>query len=154
MINAGADVLGFTGTQRFNPDTALWEGIVVEIRYSSADIFTAPPPSVGDVLIEPTGNAWGVANVDQNEEGQWVLDLDAFVGETTAEVVPGFGESSSCAITTPRKGFIAPHFDASLVDPACGRIAQMLTMQTIEFPTGDGSSELPDDVWSGDVELS
>lgn len=153
MVNAGIAIRGFDGQQTFDYDVGMWVGIGVKVNYPLEQNVTDNPISVGDVLLEQNGQAWKVEQVELEDAGQgfFRLALTSMTGETTEEQTPTFGDTLRGGITTPRNGFIAPYWDSMLVSEASSRLAQVLTMQTFELP--EAGDELPEDVWSGTVDL-
>lgn len=154
MINAGLAIRGFDGQQMFDAEVGMWVGIGIRVIYPTDQNATDNPVAEGDILLEQAGKAWRVEQAELEDAGQGLfrVALTAMPGETTEEDLPSLGDTNRGAITTPRNGFIAAHWDGSIVSQESSRLAQILTMQTIELP--EPSAELPDDVWTGTVQLT
>ena len=132
MINAGIAILAYTGSQAYNAATTQWENILVQVNYPSDQNITNNPIAFGDLLIEPNGNVWSVMarSVVDSTLRKYTLSLVLTNGTPSEEIVPEFGGSPRCAIVTPKLGFVAPYWDASVVTTEVGRIASMVTANT------------------------
>jgi hypothetical protein len=145
MINAGIAVLPFDGQQSFNTTTQRWVGIRVQVNYPSNQNITNNPIAVGDVVIEPNGNVWGVAarTLVSTATREYRLELSLINGTPSEEIGPDMGQVSRGAIVTPRQGFYAPHWDATLVAGEVSRIAAMLTAeQNLRENTADSNKPI------------
>jgi hypothetical protein len=143
MINAGVKIASFNGKQSFNSETQLWEGIEVSVNYPGKQTPVDNPIQIGDLLIEPGGNIWQVeaATVLDDVAGVFELSLSMLEEETTDAVSPGLGTVNRGGIVTPKQGYVAPHWDSTIVDANVSRIASMITMENYDklFGGGDGS---------------
>ena len=158
MINAGVQIASFNGKQSFNSETQLWEGVEVTVNYPGKQNPTDNPVQVGDLLIEPGGNVWQVETVTTLDEatGKFELALSMLEEETTDAVSPGLGSVNKGGIVTPKQGYVAPHWDSTVVDANVARIASMITMDNYDKmfgggDTGDGSTT-SGPVWLGVVD--
>lgn len=154
MVNAGLVIRGFDGQQRFDSDVNMWVGIGIKVNYPSGQNATDNPVAEGDVMIEQNGDAWKIeqAETEDVDQNYFRVAVSSMTGETTGDKSPSLTSTSRGAITTPRKGFIAAYWDPGLVSQEASRMAQILTMENLEIP--EPQDELPDEVWSGTVELT
>jgi hypothetical protein len=127
MINAGIAVLAFNGAQTYNPTTSHWENILVQVKYPTNQTVTNNPISSGDLLLETNGRVWTVVarTLLNSATCQFKLELILANATPSEEVSPEFGGSIFCAIVTPKKGIVAPYWEASLVNSEISRIANM-----------------------------
>lgn len=154
MINAGLVILGFDGQQMFDSDVGMWVGIKVRVNYPLDQNANDNPISEGDLIIEQNGEAWKVEQAELEDQfaGTFRVALSSVLGETTEERMPSLAETILGAVTTPKNGFVATHWDSGMVSQEASRMAAILTMELYEPPTP--GQELPDDVWAGEVDLT
>ena len=124
MINAGAEVLGFDGSQSFNETDSRWEGVKIRVHYPSGQNHVDNPVSADDYLIEPNGNVWTVVGsvLTHTSTDTFTVTLTRLFADTTEEESPQFGQVSRGAILTPRKGVVAPYWSSTLVAAEVARI--------------------------------
>jgi len=142
-INAGINITSFDGFQHFDNESATWKGVTSVIVYPEGQSIDTDPPSEGTLVIEESGMAWRVVSVEIVEKASNLvrLELAAFSGTTTSTTSPKFGNTKRGGIVNAVNGFIGPYWNDLLVDPAVGRVANMLNMANMA------------DVWKGDVDL-
>lgn len=142
-INAGVAIGLFDGYQYFDSLSESWKGITVTVNYPPGQNVDNNLPAEGTLIIEESGNVWTIIAVEVVDKSSGVLrvDLQLYQKQTTAQVGPNLGGTKRGAIIDPVNGFLAPHWNSSIVDIAVGRIANMVTMQNMA------------DVWKGDVDL-
>jgi hypothetical protein len=148
MINAGIEIGGFDGNQQWVEADGVWAGITVTVNYPNDQVVSKNPITVGDVLIEPSGNVWDVvaASVVDAASRTFRLNLRLRNGEPTEDIGPGMGMVKRAGIVTPKKGFVAPHWDTTLVSSEVSRIASMVTMDNAE-------TDVSGSAWAGVVDL-
>ena len=145
MINAGIAILPFDGQQSYQVATQHWVGIRVQVNYPSSQNITNNPIAVGDVVIEPNGNVWSVAarTLVSSAAREYRLELALISATPSDEIGPDMGQVSRGAIVTPKHGFYAPHWDATLVAGEISRIAAMLTADVnVRENTADANKPL------------
>lgn len=148
MINAGLEISGFNGLQRFDDQEKLFLGIAVKVNYPPGQNSIDNPIQPGDIAIEPDGKVWEVVNAEVTSESQSTFRIEIRLAdrETTEEDMPGLGEVARGAIVTPKEGFVAPFWDTQYVQAEVGRIANIVTADNF-------SKMITGDIWSGRVDL-
>lgn len=143
-INAGVAIGLFDGYQYFDSLSESWKGITVTVNYPEGQNVDNNLPAEGTLIIEESGNVWAIIAVEVVDKPAGILrvDLQFYQKPTTAQISPNLGGTKRGAIVDPINGFVAPHWNASIVDTTVGRIASMITMQNMA------------DVWKGEVDLS
>lgn len=147
MINAGIEIGPFDGQQMFDAEQGIWKGIGVVVNYPDEQSFQDNPIDVDDIMIEPNGRVWVVVSVvvEDSAKQKFRLGIKLRHGVTTGEHTPSMGEVGRGAILTPRRNYIAPHWNVLLVEDVIGRIASMENMDNLD-------SIIPADLWSGVVD--
>jgi len=127
MINAGIAVVAFNGTQVYNPANLHWENVVVQVKYPANQTVTNNPISIDDLLLETNGQVWSVVarTLLNAATCEFKLDLILANGTPSEDITPEFSGSIFCAIVTPKKGIVAPYWEASVVNSEISRIASM-----------------------------
>lgn len=148
MINAGLAIAGFDGNQRWVEADGIWAGITVTVNYPSNQAVSKNPVTEGDVMIEPSGNVWDVVAVEVVDAAsrKFRLDLRLRSDEPSEDIGPGMGMVTRAGIVTPKNGYVAPHWDTTLVSSEVGRIASMVTMDNAE-------TDVSGSPWAGVVDL-
>lgn len=141
MINAGIKIAAFNGKQSFDSTTKQWVGIEVKVNYPGKQNETENPIQVGDLIIEPGGNVWLVDAVAAvaAQKNTFDLTVSLLEGETTETESPGLGSVARGGVITPKKGYVSPHWDTTVVDANVSRIASMITMDNFDKLLGGGT---------------
>lgn len=134
MINAGASILPFTGTQSFNSTTQEWEGIDVSVNYPADQNQSANPIEVGDFLVETAGLIWEVKNAQYIDNTTFRLSLLLTSGTPSSNTSPSLGLVERAAICTPINGLVVPYWDPTKVGSTAIQIANLHNAEKVNTP--------------------
>ena len=127
MINAGAEILGFDGSQTFNAEEVRWDGIKVRAHYPDDQNAIDNPVTPGDFLIESNGAVWEVQQMTEVNVDVFTVNITRVNEDTTEAEGPSLGQVFRGALVTPDKGVVSPYWNSALVALDVSRIASLVS---------------------------